>query len=49
MTEQQLTRFNKGAEDCKKGLSPQSNDPDYSNGYGNEYAKQQQQSQGGFN
>ena len=57
MTDEQITflalikklNYEKGVFDCAHGLKPQSQGKSYIDGYSDEYAKQQQQSQGGFN
>jgi len=49
--EQQVARerFARGESDCMHGLQPQRKDPTYLQGYAAQYAKEQQQSQGGSN
>jgi len=49
--EQQVARerFAHGESDCMHGLQPQRKDPKYLQGYAAQYAKEQQESQGGSN
>jgi hypothetical protein len=51
MSEQEKEQedFNRGVIDCQNGVSCRENNYAYHNGYGSEYAKEQQQSAGETN